>query len=241
MPSILAIETSSELASAALLHNGQVLAREAAGVQNHSQSLLPMVQAVLAEAGMVLSQCDAIGFGAGPGSFTGVRTACGVAQGLGFGADRPLVPIVTLEAMAQACRDQSGADDVLVLLDARMEEVYWAQYRYRAVGWQTVIAPRLGAAATVAADGQVRACGNGLSAYASAFSSHNFAADGMAGVMPHAKQVAMLAERAFLAGAAVHARDASPIYLRDKVAYTTNERAQRAAAAAATGAAGAGA
>lgn len=230
MPSILAIETSSELASAALLYQGQVLARETAGVQTHSQTLLPMVQVLLAEAGITLAQCDAIAFGAGPGSFTGVRTACGVAQGLGFGADRPLVPVVTLEAMAEACRSACGAEEVLVLLDARMEEVYWAQYRYQD-GWQDVMPPRLGPAASVSALGHVRACGNGLSAYASAFAHQPFLAEGLPGVMPHAREVALLAARAFAEGRTVHAREASPLYLRDKVALTTSERAQRTAGA----------
>jgi tRNA threonylcarbamoyladenosine biosynthesis protein TsaB len=232
MPTILAIETSSELASAALLHNGQVIARETAGVQTHSQTLLPMVQAVLAEAGLALAQCAAIGFGAGPGSFTGVRTACGVAQGLGFGADLPLVPVVTLEAMAESCRDACGATDVLVLLDARMAEVYWAQYRY-ADGWQVVSAPRVGPAAAVVAQGPVVACGNALSAYAPAFAAQPFAAAARADIVPHASYVARLAERAFLAGAAVHAREASPLYLRDKVALTTSERAVKTRAGAA--------
>ena len=232
MPTILAIETSTELASAALLLNGEVLAREAAGVQTHSRNLLPMVQAVLAEAGIALAQCDAIGFGAGPGSFTGVRTACGVAQGLGFGADLPLVPIVTLEAMAESCRAKTGADNVLVLLDARMEEVYWAQYRFLD-GWQAISAPRLGAASTVDVEGRVLACGNALAAYASAFADREFAAGARADIMPHATFVARLAQRAFLAGATVAPRDASPIYLRDKVALTTAERALKAAGASA--------
>src|SRR5450759_3407814 len=136
MSIIIAIETSTELASAALLHGDQVLTREVSGVQTHSQTILPMVQSLLAQAGISLAQCDAIAFGAGPGSFTGVRTACGIAQGLAFGLDLPVLPIVTLLAMAQACRESGLASDVLCVLDARMGEVYWAQYRY-ADGWQT--------------------------------------------------------------------------------------------------------
>src|SRR4051812_42465314 len=130
MTTILAIETSTELASAALLRGDRMLSREASGVQNHSQAILPMVQSLLAEAGIALTECDAIAFGAGPGSFTGVCTACGVVQGLAFGAGLPAIPVVTLQAMAQSCRDVCGADDVLAVLDARMGEVYWAQYRY---------------------------------------------------------------------------------------------------------------
>src|SRR5881409_2771241 len=99
MPIILAIETSSELASCALLNTtgaqpAAVLARESSGVRTHSQAVLPMVQELLREAGIKLADCDAIAFGAGPGSFTGVRTACGVAQGLAFGAGLPVLPLV---------------------------------------------------------------------------------------------------------------------------------------------------
>ena len=104
MSTILAIETSTELASAALLHKGELIARESAGTQTHSDAILPMIQQLLAEAGIALARCDALAFGVGPGSFTGVRTACGVVQGLAFGIDRPVVPVVTLEAAAQACR-----------------------------------------------------------------------------------------------------------------------------------------
>lgn len=232
MRTILAIETSSELASAALSYQGKVIARDTSGVQTHSQSVLPMVQEILTEAGISLSQCDAIAFGAGPGSFTGVRTACGVAQGLAFGANLPVVPVSTLQAMAQACRDATGASDVLVLLDARMEEVYWAQYRFDN-GWQTVIAPVLSAASAVTPEnmnGNVQACGNGLAAYASAFAAMTYTTTGRSDIMPHAAQVAVLAQHELSLGQAVHARDAQPVYLRNKVALTTAERAAKVSA-----------
>ncbi|MGE5622178.1 MAG: tRNA (adenosine(37)-N6)-threonylcarbamoyltransferase complex dimerization subunit type 1 TsaB [Bacillota bacterium] len=229
MHTILAIETSSEIASVALLHNECVIAHESAGVQTHSQTVLPMVQLLLAQAGIALAQCDALAFGAGPGSFTGVRTACGVVQGLAFGADLPVVPVVTLQAVAQACRDACGAADVLVVLDARMGEVYWAQYRY-AEGWQTVIAPTLSAPSEVAPAGQVVACGNGLNAYASVFDATPFRAGAHPDLLPHAAQIARLAQAEFTAGNAVSARDAQPIYLRNKVALTTAERMARVAA-----------
>ncbi len=225
---ILALETSSELASVALLRGEELIVRESGGVQTHSQSVLPMVQAVLKEAGIALAQCDAIAFGAGPGSFTGVRTACGVAQGLAFGSARPLVPVVTLTAVAQACRERTGAADVLAVLDARMEEVYWAQYRYQD-GWQTVIAPRLSAASDVAPEGEVVLCGNGFSAYATAFAALAEKYPVHANLVPHAAQVARLATRALAEGKTVEARDAQPLYLRNKVALTTLERAAKVA------------
>jgi len=223
MRTILAIETSSERASIALSYRGQVIAREASGVQTHSQSVLPLAQQLLAEAGISLAQCEAIAFGAGPGSFTGVRTACGVAQGLAFGADLPVVPVVTLQAMAQACRNTCGTNDVLVLLDARMDEVYWAQYRYLD-GWQVIIEPALSTPGDVASLGTVIACGNGLTAYASAFEALPFAQGACNGIMPHAVHIAQLAQTELIAGRMLNARDAQPIYLRNKVALTTAER-----------------
>ncbi|HZW12505.1 MAG TPA: tRNA (adenosine(37)-N6)-threonylcarbamoyltransferase complex dimerization subunit type 1 TsaB [Noviherbaspirillum sp.] len=229
MPTILAIETSSELASVALLHRGDIIAHEAEGVQTHSQTLLPMVQALLAQAGIGLVQCDAIAFGAGPGAFTGVRTACGAAQGLAFGLDLPVIPVVTLEAMAQACRESFAASEVLVLLDARMEEVYWAQYRYDG-GWQVVTAPTLSSPEEVVSCGPVVACGNGLISYASVFDVMPFAKNAKKDVMPHARQIAQLAQHELANGRTVSARDAQPIYLRNKVALTTVERLAKVAA-----------
>ncbi len=230
MSIILAIETSSELASAALLHGNYVIGRESAGVQNHSQSILPMVQLLFAEAGITLAQCDAIAFGCGPGSFTGVRTACGIAQGLAYGLDLPVVPIVTLAAMAQACREITGADDVLAILDARMDEVYWAHYRYQD-GWRTVVEPTLSAAAAVPFIAGATACGNGLVAYASLFDARIFTSEAQNAVVPHAKHVVRLAQQAFDQGAFAVARDAQPLYLRNKVALTTRERQDKAAQA----------
>ena len=223
MPTILAIDTSSESASVALLHGSAVLSRLAIGPQTHSQTLLPMVQQVLQEAGLGLADCSAIAFGAGPGSFTGVRTACGVAQGLAFGVDRPVVAVSTLEAMALACHEQTGAGAVLAMLDARMGEVYWAQYRFTPT-CEIVIAPCLSAPDRVLPIGAVTACGNGVSAYAAQFATRLFMQDARADLMPHAAQIGSLARLALAAGLQVAARDAQPIYLRNKIALTTAER-----------------
>jgi len=230
MPIILAIETSSELASCALFNSDAlphtVLARESSGVRTHSQSVLPMVQELLREAGVALADCDAVAFGAGPGSFTGVRTACGVAQGLAFGAGLPVLPLVTLEAMAEACRTRTGATEVLAVLDARMGEVYWAQYRYRDGGWSEVSAPALCAPQDVAplpAAG-LAACGNGFAAYPDAFAGKDFAANAIGDMLPHAREMAVLGVGALAAGLAVPADQAQPLYLRNKVAYTSAER-----------------
>lgn len=226
MPNILAIETSSELASCALLSGGTTLARESDGVRTHSESLLPMVQDLLREAGITLAEVDAVAFGAGPGSFTGVRTACGVAQGLAFGAGLQVVPLVTLEAMAESCRARSGATEVLAVLDARMGEVYWAQYRYGGGAWQVVSEPVLSSPEAVQplpAEG-LAACGNGFSAYPEAFAGKPFAANADTAIVPHAAAMAPLGAAALAAGQGVPAAQAQPLYLRNKVAYTSAER-----------------
>lgn len=232
MSTILAIDTSTQLASVALLRDNKIISRESSGVQTHSQMVLPLLQELLAEAGIRLSQCDAIAFGAGPGSFTGVRTACGVAQGLAFGANLPVVPVGTLETMAEACREAAaatGVTDVLAVLDAQMGEVYWAQYRFLDDHWLPVIQPMLSAPSDVMPQGNVIACGNGLVSYAPALTGRNFMQGAISEMMPHAKQVAQLGQLAFAAGKMVSARDAQPVYLRNKVAFTTAERAAKTA------------
>jgi tRNA threonylcarbamoyladenosine biosynthesis protein TsaB len=223
MSTLLALETSTETASVALLHDGALHCLESSGVQTHSQSVLPMVQQLLAGCGLAMKDCAAIAFGAGPGSFTGVRTACGIAQGLAYGAGIPVVPVNTLLAMAEACRSEAGALEVLPLLDARMEEVYWAQYRYQD-GWQTVTAPQLSRASEVTAQGEPVACGNGLTAYGTQLANQALAAKGHTSIMPHARWVAALGLVEFTAGRTLDARDAQPVYLRNKVALTTAER-----------------
>jgi tRNA threonylcarbamoyladenosine biosynthesis protein TsaB len=244
MPTILAIETSSETASCALLIGNAVLRRASCGVRTHSQSVLPMVQELLQEAGIGLKDCAAIAYGCGPGSFTGVRTACGIAQGLAYGAGLPVVPVVTLAAMALACRERSAGDapgqvdevtkdikvtEVLAVLDARMGEVYWAQYAIDAAGGCTeLIAPTLSAPGQVQALGSPVACGNGLVAYAEAF--EELGLERQPDVMPHAAEIGQLARIAFRAGAVLPAAQAQPLYLRNKIAFTSAEReAMRAA------------
>jgi len=223
MSTILAIETSTELASAALLFRGSVLVSETTGVHTHSQTILPLVQNLLKQASVSLKQCDALAFGAVPGSFTGVRTVCGVVQGLGFGADIRVVPVVTLLAMAEACREVSSCRDVLVLLDARMDEVYWAQYRYED-DWHVVIAPTLSSPEKIMPDGLPTMCGNGLNVYSSKLAKSLALLPIQENIVPHAKQIAMLAQTAVAKGNTLSVREAEPLYLRNKVALTTAER-----------------
>ena len=188
-------------------------------------TVLALLQELLREQDLTLGQCDALAFGAGPGSFTGVRTACGLAQGLAFGANLPVVSVVTLLAMADAARNQGGGDNIIAVLDARMGEVYWAQYRFDEQ-WQIVKEPCLSAPERVIAEDASCATGNGLAAYADRFtglpSVHRWPE-----LMPHASQIARLGRQFALQGQGVHAREAQPIYLRNKVALTTAERTER--------------
>jgi tRNA threonylcarbamoyladenosine biosynthesis protein TsaB len=223
MHTIIAIETSSDLASAALLYGGKILTDEAVGFQTHSQTILPMVQGLLKIAGITLDQCDAIAFGSGPGSFTGVRTACGIAQGLAFGANKPVIPVTTLLALAQACRDKTAASDILTVLDARMGEVYWAQYRYSGE-WQIVVPPTLSDPNEVAPVGEAIICGNGLAVKPDAFEGKSLTRCTLPEIVVHAKYIVQLASIALANGENIPARDARPLYLRNKVALTVEER-----------------
>ncbi len=236
-PTILAIETSTELASVALLHRGQLASRESTGAQTHSMSVPAMVQALLADAGLKVAQCDALAYGMGPGSFTGVRTACGLAQGLAYGASLRVAPVVTLMAMAEAARQAGAGNEVLAVLDARMGEVYWAQYRYDG-RWRCVAEPALSATSAVGATGRPVVCGNGLTAYTDGFAQLS-ELQRLPAIMPHANAVAMLASDMVQENTLLAARDAQPLYLRNKVALTTVERmAASASASAASVAAG---
>lgn len=227
-PTILAIETSTELASVALLHRGQLSSRESSGAQTHSASVPAMIQALLAEAGLKLAQCDALAFGMGPGSFTGVRTACGLAQGLAYGASLRVAPVVTLMAMAEAVRQSGAGSEVLAVLDARMGEVYWAQYRFDGQ-WHCVSEPALSASSLVVATGKPVVVGNGLSAYPDGFAQLG-ELQRLPAIMPHAQSVAMLAIDMVNNNALLAPRDAQPLYLRNKVALTTAERMAAAGA-----------
>ena len=224
---LLVLDTSTEYCSAALWLDGQVLARRVLAGQQHSSLLLPMVDELLRESAISLRQLDGIGYGAGPGSFTGLRIACAVTQGLAFGADLPVVGVSTLESIAE----QTGADKVLAVLDARMAEVYWAAYQREPAGWCCVIEPALALPESVRVpegDGWVGA-GNGFVALGDVLrprlASRLERIDDI--LMPDAAAMAPLAAAAFERGEGMDAAQAAPIYLRDKVALTVDERRAR--------------
>src|SRR5205814_9437088 len=135
--------------------------------ERHAELLLPMIKDLLAEGGLTLSQLSGIAFGAGPGSFTGLRIACGVAQGLALGADLPMVGVATLEAMAEAARQRSGRTHVIATLDARMQEIYIAAYEHDGFHWRVVLDPVvvMPSEAPLPPGGGWTGVGNGFAAY----------------------------------------------------------------------------
>lgn len=224
MPTIISIDTSSDIASVALLHHGNVTTASHEGFSNHSMAVIPMLQKLLESASLTIADCDAVAFGCGPGSFTGLRTACGVVQGISFGLDIPVIPIITLEAMAESCRRKYGKTDVVPVLDARMHEVYWAEYAYKNESWETIEEPQLSSAVDVVVGSNIAYCGNGLSAYAEDMKSIVMNHEQFPDIFPHAEAIAFLAEKKFLNKECISSEMIQPLYLRNKVALKTAER-----------------
>ncbi len=220
---ILALETSTELGSCALWRDGLLSERICPPGRSHSETLLPLVRELLVEAGIKVGDLDAIAFGAGPGAFTGLRVACGAAQGMAAATDRPLVPVTSLETMATV----AGAPQVLALLDARMGEVYAGCYvvgdnGYALHGEIRVVDPAI---LDLPADPGWLACGNALAAYP-ALSARLIAAGipEQPGIVPTAAVVAQIAAMRAQRGEVIDAAQAAPLYIRDKVAKTVAER-----------------
>jgi len=215
-----AFETSSEWCSVALAIDGEIAAIERRAGRRHSELALPMFEQLLANFGLTAAQLDAIAFGAGPGSFTGLRIACGLAQGLAFARGLPVIGISSLEAIAQ----ESGEPRVVACIDARMREVYYAALEQQGARWREVIpaqcvAPE--AAPPPPGEGWI-GCGSGFAVYGSL---------GLQKVLPEvhptAIAVAQLAAPRLEAGEGVDAALALPSYVRDKVAFTKEELARR--------------
>lgn len=226
---ILALDTSTEYLSLALQLDGTAHVRELHAGQTHSQRILPLLRELLNEAQMEMTDLNGIAFGAGPGSFTGLRIGCGVAQGLAFGANLPVVGVSTLLALAHgvAKRDDS-VRKVIACLDARMGEVYHAAYQKDGGAWREVSAPGLykpDAVPALAGDGWTGA-GSGWAAYADALDSgyRGQIAGTLPSEYPHARVMAELAQPMFAAGMGRPAAEAAPIYIRNRVALTTSER-----------------
>lgn len=222
---LLAIETSTEFCSVALLSDDRILANEILAGQRHSEILLEMIQELLANAALNLHQIDGIAFGAGPGSFTGLRIACGVAQGLAYAANLPIIGINTLEALAQ----KTAAPFAVVALDARMGEIYHAAYqKISNCNWKIISPPLLCSPdnAPLLPGNAWIACGSGFDVYRQKLTA--IYCDTIqqihSGFHPHATEVVQLACYQFGEGIRLHPADASPVYIRNKVALTENER-----------------
>ncbi|CEA01112.1 peptidase M22 glycoprotease [Pseudomonas saudimassiliensis] len=215
---LLALDTATEACSAALLHEGRLFHRLEVQPRMHAQLLLPMIGELLAEAGIELSQVDALVFGRGPGAFTGVRIATGMVQGLAFASGKPVIGISNLAALAQRAWREHGVEEVCAAIDARMDEVYWGCYHLvdgvmTLVGSERVVAPE---------EVEVAA---GLAAPAGAGTGWQYAERLAVKVerswpqmLPDATDLLSLASPAWQAGQVLDAADAQPVYLRDKVA-----------------------
>ena len=229
---ILAIETATDACSCALEHSGAIVARHVVEPRRHTELLLPMIDAVLAEAGIGLRALDAIAFGRGPGSFTGLRIACAVAQGLGFGADRPLIPVSTLRTVAAGLNRTRGARRVLAAFDARMGEVYWGAFEWDGATMAPVFDESVCPPDAVRVpDGEGWAgAGPGWSAYRAVLDDRLAGRlDGRgdmidAARLPEAIDMLAPARAAFEAGLAVAPEDAAPVYLRSNVARAAPKR-----------------
>lgn len=224
---ILAIETSCEQGSVALLVDGAILSRRIDGAANHSESVLRDIAALLSEAGMHASQLDAVAFGAGPGAFTGLRLACGVAQGLAIGAGLGVAVVGSLDALAL----QVPAPRVFVATDARMGEVYHATYvRDEQDVPRLSGAPRCDAPENIELpEGRWTAVGSAFAVWPDAL-RHRLALtlDGCHDdLVARADEVAMLATHMAAGGLLRPPEQAAPLYVRDKVALTTAERLAR--------------
>lgn len=242
-PILLALDTSTEVMHIGVCRGArQVWVRELPGGALSSETLLPAIFSLLQEAGLRLDQLDALAFGQGPGAFTGVRTACAVVQGLALGASLPVLALDSLQAVAEDAvtsleDDEPGASTALrrccVAVDARMGEVYWGLYERDGERWLSAQAPQLSRP-----DDLVRRlldpcepiallAGNALQVHAQEFSAlQSLVPRQRAQARPAARALLRLSLQSWQAGLCLDAALALPVYVRDKVAQTTEERAR---------------
>ncbi|PXB02727.1 MULTISPECIES: tRNA (adenosine(37)-N6)-threonylcarbamoyltransferase complex dimerization subunit type 1 TsaB [Pectobacterium] len=222
---ILALDTATEACSVALWNEGEIHSLFEICPREHTQRILPMVQQVLADSGLTLKDLDALAFGQGPGSFTGVRIGIGIAQGLALGADLPLLGISSLATMAQGAFRQTQATRVLAAIDARMGEVYWGCYQRDADGgWQgeseeAVLKPEQVQALTAALSGEWATVGTGWETYPELVSHSSLVLAKGEMLLPQAQDMLPLACQLWQAGKAVSVENAQPRYLRNEVTW----------------------
>ncbi|MDR2332113.1 MAG: tRNA (adenosine(37)-N6)-threonylcarbamoyltransferase complex dimerization subunit type 1 TsaB [Burkholderiaceae bacterium] len=233
---LLALDTSTDMLSIAVQKGGNgsgagLLERSAPGGAQSSTTLIPLIRELMGELGLSFDELDLIAFGRGPGSFTGLRTACSVAQGLAFGARKglgvPVLPVDSLLAVAEQARMEHGVDKVLAVLDARMDEVYAAAYRWDGGQWSSAGDYQLLSPQNVIVEPGFIVAGNAQAAY-----GERLAPDAPhVRALPTAGAMLRLAPQLAASGT-VSAKEALPLYIRDKVAQTTAEREQARQAAA---------
>lgn len=222
---LLALDTSTEACSAALFVDGEICQRFEITPKAHTKLLLPMIESLLAEAELNLTQLDALAFGCGPGSFTGLRIATGVVQGLAFGANLPVVPVSTLAALAQ----KQAHELSFVAMDARIGEIFWGVYQKNADGFVELVGEEavLPVSQIQFPDKNAIGIGSGWRVYETELveKTHGLVLEIESNVLPHSSMIAKLGVYGFEQGMAVVAELAQPVYLRDKVAQTERERA----------------
>lgn len=222
---ILAIDAATEACSVAVWNDGEVHSVYAECPREHAQRLLPMVQQALDESGLTLQNLDALAFGHGPGSFTGVRIAIGITQGLALGTGLPVIGLSTLETMAQGAYRVSGATRVLSAIDARMSEVYWgcyersAQGEWLAAGGESVLAPQSASESLRDIEGEWSTVGTGWQTYPDMGNGSPVRLQDGKILFPHAQDMLPLALARWQRGETLPADRIEPVYLRNEVAW----------------------
>lgn len=225
---LIALETATEQCSAALYLDGEILCVRERAARRHGELILGQIEQLLREADVPRSSLDGVAVGRGPGAFTGVRLGLGVAQGIAFALDRPVVPVSTLQALAQqALRGDRRPASVLAALDARMGEVYWSlcpvQGERVCLGAEQVAAPESLVVAWPV--GERYGLGSAFAAFPDLAATQGLAIDVVdADALPDALEVALLAVDAWERGEAVAPEDAQPVYVRDDVARPASPR-----------------
>jgi tRNA threonylcarbamoyladenosine biosynthesis protein TsaB len=225
---LLAIDTATEACAAALYINGAITERYELAPREHTKLLLPMIDSLMAEAKIEAQDLDALAFGRGPGSFTGVRIATGVIQGIAFAANLPIVPVSTLAAIAQDCIENTENDCIFTAVDARMNEIYWAVYlrnpeNIAVLSGQESVAP---VANIDCLELNGFGIGSGWEIHEAELTTQlaDYFTDYDANYLPKASVIARLGVYGFNNNQAVSVEQAMPVYLRNKVAKKESER-----------------
>ena len=218
---ILAIDTATEACSVALLANGRCEEVFEVIPRQHTERVLPMVDELLKKANLSLSQLDALAFDCGPGSFTGVRVATSVTQGLAFSHDLPVIPVSSLAALAQLAYRLENKEKVLSAIDARMNEMYWGCYQLEAGLMRLMGKEKVSPVTKVEKEGEWHCQGSGWDTFHTELEQSkqvNITSFSLA-CYPHAQDIAMLAADLYQQGKMISAEDAKPVYIRDEVTW----------------------